>query len=365
MTAHERAGVTPAGIRDGRPEVLRALVTARGSAVLAYCRAICLPEDAGRAAAEAFARFRAAVVDAPDVTAIDPDILLLGATRHAAASLSRTSRAAGRSARAGDTCALAPGMLAARAAGVLGPDEAARLDAHLERCPGCRGLAEDFDRAEEAYRSATAVPVPPAVERMVLGGLAAAAPVLPAGEPPEPAPLEPDAPDEDPSGARPADPIDEPVAEPGDDLPHGLGDDPDPNRSPEDPFEGHAPEADRSPEDPFEGHEAETAPDDEDDDDPFGEDDLPPAGDGPYGFTDGDGDGTATGRTTTLSATTPRRTRTGWRRPAHPAAPASPGPRARAFPRRVCRAGAPASGTGAAAPGSRIGTCGPSCSPAS
>src|SRR6476619_1133869 len=80
-------GVTPAGVRDGELAALQALTAARGSAVLAYCRAVCGEELAPRAAAEAFARFRAAVHAAEHVAGMDPDAILLGATRHAAASL--------------------------------------------------------------------------------------------------------------------------------------------------------------------------------------------------------------------------------------------------------------------------------------
>jgi len=180
MGHSEATGVTPAGIREGRPDVLRALVAARGAAVLEYCRALTTADVAPRAAAEAFARFRAAVVDAPDLTAVDPDVLLLGATRHAAAAFARTAGAKGREGRLEDFCAAVPGLLAARAAGILGPDEQERLASHLERCPGCRGLAADVERAEIAYREATPGPIPPAAEAMALAALESAAPVLPA-----------------------------------------------------------------------------------------------------------------------------------------------------------------------------------------
>ena len=77
--------MTPAGVRDGELDALQGLTAARGGAVLAYCRAVCGEELAPRAAAEAFARFRAAVCAAHDVSALEPEALLLGATRHAAA----------------------------------------------------------------------------------------------------------------------------------------------------------------------------------------------------------------------------------------------------------------------------------------
>src|SRR5436189_4694569 len=81
------AVVTPSGVRDGDPAALHGLCERRGASVSAYCHEVCGAEEATRAAAEAFARFRAAVVALDDLTTIDPEALLLSATRHAAASL--------------------------------------------------------------------------------------------------------------------------------------------------------------------------------------------------------------------------------------------------------------------------------------
>src|SRR3954466_7046577 len=75
------AAVTPQGVRDGDPAVLRALIARRGPAVLAFCAEILGPVEAPRAAAEALARFRAAVFATPDLSTLDPDALLRGAAR--------------------------------------------------------------------------------------------------------------------------------------------------------------------------------------------------------------------------------------------------------------------------------------------
>ena len=66
------SGVTPEGVRAGDPAALRALVDRRGPAVIAFCTQVCGRDAAPTAAAEAFARFRAAVRDAPDLSALDP-----------------------------------------------------------------------------------------------------------------------------------------------------------------------------------------------------------------------------------------------------------------------------------------------------
>jgi hypothetical protein len=149
-------GVTPEGVRAGDRVALQALVERRGPAVVAFCTQVCGPQNADRAAAEAFARFRAAVRAAPDLRALNPEALLRGATRHAAASLARQPSGPpphGRlKSRGTQTCEHVPTMLAARANGALGSADLDRLARHLERCERCDALAEIFRRAELAYQ---------------------------------------------------------------------------------------------------------------------------------------------------------------------------------------------------------------------
>ncbi|HWT95232.1 MAG TPA: hypothetical protein VN238_19705, partial [Solirubrobacteraceae bacterium] len=80
--------VTATGIKDGNPAVLRALVDRRGAAVLAYCERACSPSLVLEAVADAFARFRAAVIAAQRPTDLHPEMALLSATRAAAAARS-------------------------------------------------------------------------------------------------------------------------------------------------------------------------------------------------------------------------------------------------------------------------------------
>ena len=149
-------GVTPEGVRAGDRAALAALVERRGPAVVAFCTQVCGPQMADRAAAEAFARFRAAVRDAPDLKALHPEALLRGATRHAAASLARQPSGPpphGKlRSRGTQTCQHVPTMLAARANGALGDADLDRLARHLERCERCDALGEIFRRAELAYQ---------------------------------------------------------------------------------------------------------------------------------------------------------------------------------------------------------------------
>jgi hypothetical protein len=156
MEASSDKGVTPQGVREGDPAALQALVDRRGPAVVAFCTQVCGPQAADRAAAEAFARFRAAVRDAPDLSLLDPEALLRGATRHAAASLARQPSGPpphGKlRSRGTQTCEHVPTMLAARANGALGAPDLDRLARHLERCERCDALAEIFRRAELAYQ---------------------------------------------------------------------------------------------------------------------------------------------------------------------------------------------------------------------
>jgi hypothetical protein len=150
------AGVTPEGVRAGDRAALQALVERRGPAVVAFCTQVCGPHGADRAAAEAFARFRAAVRDAEELSGLDPEALLRAATRHAAASMARQPSGPpphGRlRSRATQTCEHVPTMLAARANGALGPADLDRLGRHLDRCERCDALAEIFRRAELAYQ---------------------------------------------------------------------------------------------------------------------------------------------------------------------------------------------------------------------
>ena len=150
------AGVTPEGVRAGDRAALQALVERRGPAVVAFCTQVCGPQAAERAAAEAFARFRAAVRDAQTLGGLDPEALLRGATRHAAASMARQPSGPpphGRlRSRGTQTCEHVPTMLAARANGALGDADVERLARHLERCERCDALAEIFRRAELAYQ---------------------------------------------------------------------------------------------------------------------------------------------------------------------------------------------------------------------
>jgi hypothetical protein len=194
--------VTPAGVRDGEPAALEGLCARRGAAVLAFCGEVCEPDAAPRAAAEAFARFRAAVVVLDDLSGVDPDDLLLGATRHAAASLARTPpqtgpRLLGFGGRGRcDACAFIPDMLVARASGALGEADLERLTSHLERCTACREIEAAFARAEHAYREPGDLVVPPDVAESIVAALTAAAPVVeiatpqlePEFEEPEPEP---------------------------------------------------------------------------------------------------------------------------------------------------------------------------------
>jgi hypothetical protein len=156
MEGSSDKGVTPEGVRAGDRAALAALVERRGPAVVAFCTQVCGPQMADRAAAEAFARFRAAVRDAPDLKALHPEALLRGATRHAAASLARQPSGPpphGKlRSRGTQTCQHVPTMLAARANGALGGADLDRLARHLERCERCDALGEIFRRAELAYQ---------------------------------------------------------------------------------------------------------------------------------------------------------------------------------------------------------------------
>jgi hypothetical protein len=177
----DAASITPSGVRDGEAGALRGLVAARGPAVLAFCTSVCGPDAAPRAAAEAFARLRAALADAPSPESVDMDDLLRGGTRHAAASMIQVPEAPTGIRlhhRDSGACRHVPALLAARAGGVLGLADQERLARHLDRCERCRRFDAGFSRAERDYDSPPAKELPAAVATLLVAALEAAAPVV-------------------------------------------------------------------------------------------------------------------------------------------------------------------------------------------
>jgi hypothetical protein len=198
MQAPEPPGaVTPEGVRAGDPVALAALVERRGGAVLAYAREVSSPADAPLAAAEALARFRAAVYASGDAADLDPERLLLSATRHASAARARPPAEAGGARRIlgrghSETGARMPSLIVARAENLLSDADLDRLGRHLERCPTCRATEAAFRRAERAYVATTHAPLDSATTALFLSAIADAAPIegaapVPAVAP-EPAP---------------------------------------------------------------------------------------------------------------------------------------------------------------------------------
>lgn len=162
------AAITPSGVRDGDPAALAGLCAVRGPSVLAYCRHVAGDAGAGDAAADAFARFRAAVVATGDPDDLNPEALLINSTRAAAAS--RAPRA-----QTG-VCAVVPLLLAARADKTIAPDDLERLEQHLETCWACRAPVARFEAAERAYRDPPDPVVEPAIVTQIVAAMAAAAP---------------------------------------------------------------------------------------------------------------------------------------------------------------------------------------------
>ena len=161
--------VTALGIRDGDPDVLRALIARRGSAVLAYCERACPAAQVADAAAEAFARFRALVVAAPRPADLDPEAALLSSTRHAAAERAPRGQAPPSGAGLGrllggrptaDQITLVPELLIARADGTLTAEGDEQLNRLLDASAAARAAEERFRTAEHAYRSAPPRPIP-------------------------------------------------------------------------------------------------------------------------------------------------------------------------------------------------------------
>jgi len=165
-------------VRDGDPDALAGLCAARGDAVLAYCEKVAGTAASATAAAEAFGRFRARVVATADLAALNPEEVLVNATRQAAAR-----HGAG---QAAGICGDVPLLLASRAERSISINDLERLEGHLESCWACRAPVARFKAAERAYRDPPGRPVEPDVAAAIIAALAAAAPVR--GREPEPVP---------------------------------------------------------------------------------------------------------------------------------------------------------------------------------
>jgi hypothetical protein len=195
------ASIDHEGISAGRVDALEGLVAARGDSVIAYVIELAGEDGAGRAAAEAMARFRAAIGTLGANSRVETDVLLLAATRHAAAAAADLDQlwSGARIHERDPNCERMPTMLAARAVGQLNAADLERVARHLWRCEGCRLVEAAFARAEQAYRDPGLDPEPTEVE-MMIAALQRVAPVtaapaghaIPEPEPTEPEPIEPE-----------------------------------------------------------------------------------------------------------------------------------------------------------------------------
>jgi hypothetical protein len=162
--------VTPIGVRDGDPDALAGLCDVRGPAVLAYCEVVAGRGDrATAAAAVALGSFRANVVAAGDLATLNPEALLISATRHAAAYCV--------SADVPEACAPVPGLLAARADRNISRADHDWLEEHLESCWACRAPVARFKVADKAYSEPPDTPLAPEVKAAMLAAMSAAAPI--------------------------------------------------------------------------------------------------------------------------------------------------------------------------------------------
>lgn len=162
--------VTPTGVRDGDPDALAGLCDVRGPAVLAYCEVVAGRGDrATAAAADALGTFRAGVVLAGDLATLNPEALLISATRHSAARYASMD--------VPEACACVPGLLAARAERSITLADHVWLDEHLASCWTCRAPVARFKVADNAYSEPPDAPLPAEVKAAMVAAMTAAAPI--------------------------------------------------------------------------------------------------------------------------------------------------------------------------------------------
>ncbi len=159
---------------DGEAGALAGLCDSRGPSVVGYCSCVCGPERAVEAAAAAFAAFRAGAVRAADPLSIDPEALLLGRTRAAAAQ--RAPKPASSLVFGEIPCSQIPALLAERATGSISAADEDRLRQHLARCAACRGAQGVQEEAERTYFHPTADAVDPVSRLEIIDALRRAVP---------------------------------------------------------------------------------------------------------------------------------------------------------------------------------------------
>ncbi len=162
--------MTPTGVRDGDPDALAGMCELRGPAVLAYCEVVAgRGADGAAAAADAMGSFRAGVVATGDLENLNPEAMLISATRHAAA------RYAGGGLPS--PCSRVPSLLAARADRSITLADHDFLGEHLAGCWTCRAPVARFEAADRAYLDPRSTPLHPAIGAAMLAAMTAAAPV--------------------------------------------------------------------------------------------------------------------------------------------------------------------------------------------
>jgi len=177
--------VTPHGVRDGEPDALAELCARRGAAVLAFAEHVAAPGQASGAAADAFGRFRATVAAATELDGLDPDALLLSATRSAALAFRASAMSPlDDNGERPDECVRFDRSLVQWIEDKLPPARRESFESHVADCRDCGATIECFEAAERAYQDPPKAPLPPAIARAIVGALAAAAPVTAfAGDP--------------------------------------------------------------------------------------------------------------------------------------------------------------------------------------
>jgi hypothetical protein len=157
-------------VRDGDPDALAGLCDVRGPAVFAYCEVVAgRGERAAAAAAAALGSFRAGVVATGDLATLNPEALLISATRHTAARYASTD--------VPHACARVPGLLAARADRSITLSDHDWLEEHLKSCWSCRAPVARFKVADKAYSEPPDTPLPADVKAAMVAAMTAAAPI--------------------------------------------------------------------------------------------------------------------------------------------------------------------------------------------
>lgn len=143
--------LTLGALRAGQPKALAEICRTRGPMVLAYCERAVGPVKAPAAAADALARYRAALTTNGEHGRPTAELTLEQVTRRAAASRCPEVDDGPGTLRPPRACAGATKLITLWLEGAFSSENRGRFEQHLIDCAACKAITDAFASAETAF----------------------------------------------------------------------------------------------------------------------------------------------------------------------------------------------------------------------